>query len=172
MTRLASIGVVTGLCFLLFFLFYHERLAIATSVSTFPNRRQKGKRGNNILTTWEISITQLVATFIKFPYSSMTVMSISEKEDYRVAEEIFQENKSQIVVPNIIHQVKLGGLTMRPTWVEARSSCQQLHPTWEFKLWEDSEANEFVGRTYPQLYETYRNYPLGEFPHRKVKKIA
>jgi mannosyltransferase OCH1-like enzyme len=49
---------------------------------------------------------------------------------------------------------------MRPQWEEARSSCQRLHPKWDFKLWQDSEANAFVHEHYPQLYSAYINYPL------------
>lgn len=67
---------------------------------------------------------------------------------------------SEEAIPAIIHQVKLGDLTMRPAWQEARQDCLDLHPAWQFKLWQDEEANEFVQRHYPDLYGTYRQYPM------------
>jgi mannosyltransferase OCH1-like enzyme len=63
-------------------------------------------------------------------------------------------------VPAIIHQVLLGDLEMRPKWEQARSSCLELHPTWDFKLWKSHESNQFVQEYYPQIYSTYRYYPL------------
>jgi hypothetical protein len=65
------------------------------------------------------------------------------------------------VVPRVIHQVRLGGLAMRPAWEEARSSCLALHPAdqgWEFRLWEDAEGDAFVKAEYPELFDLYRGY--------------
>lgn len=69
--------------------------------------------------------------------------------------------RSVEVVPRIIHQVRLGGLAMRPAWKEARSSCLALNPPeagWEFRLWEDAEGDAFVQTEYPHLFELYRGY--------------
>lgn len=63
-------------------------------------------------------------------------------------------------IPKVIHQVKLGGLDMRPTWTAARQACLDLHPSWTFRLWEDKEADAFVNSQYPHLFDIYRGYPL------------
>ncbi|EPQ61256.1 hypothetical protein GLOTRDRAFT_113658 [Gloeophyllum trabeum ATCC 11539] len=66
------------------------------------------------------------------------------------------------VVPKIIHQVRLGNLTMRPKWQEAHDACTALHPPaagWEFRVWDDAAADAFVEQHYPQLFATYRGYP-------------
>lgn len=94
-----------------------------------------------------------MATFLKFPSSSRTIISIPDDTP---------DHCEHAVVPPIIHQVKLGGLVMRPTWQEARSSCQALHPDWTFRLWEDAEADAFVKEHYPQIFSVYHGYPLGE----------
>lgn len=69
--------------------------------------------------------------------------------------------KTMEVVPRVIHQVRLGGLAMRPAWEEARASCVALHPAsegWEFRLWEDAEGDAFVKADYPELFDLYRGY--------------
>lgn len=89
-----------------------------------------------------------------FPLSDVTVVPIDEK---RMAANGTGANR----IPTLVHQVKLGGLEMRPTWVEARQSCLDLHPSWTFTLWEDAEADAFVRERYPHLFDMYRAYPLG-----------
>lgn len=101
------------------------------------------------------AVPQLLATFTKFPYSSIHIESIT-------SETSVQDQERYDVVPSVIHQVRLGGLAMRPDWVKARRSCQTLHPTWTMHVWEDQSADEFVARHYPHLFSIYRGYPLGE----------
>jgi mannosyltransferase OCH1-like enzyme len=90
----------------------------------------------------------------------MTIMSIPSIDEPYVANNLTDRTS---VVPSIFHQVKLGGLAMRPSWTKAGRSCQRLHPSWTFLLWEDDDANSFVAQFYPGLYPTYRGYPLGEY---------
>lgn len=69
--------------------------------------------------------------------------------------------RTEEAVPRLIHQVRLGGLAMRPAWEEARASCLALHPAgegWEFRLWEDAEGDAFVKAEYPDLFDLYRGY--------------
>jgi mannosyltransferase OCH1-like enzyme len=112
-----------------------------------------------------ISFTpQLVSTFVLFPISGTPTLNVDSRftpEAIAALKEQPQSNDSAIV-PRIIHQVKLGGLKMKPTWTAARQSCLETHPQWEFKLWEDKEGDEFVKAHYPQIFDHYRGYKLGE----------
>ncbi|KAG8996474.1 hypothetical protein FRB94_008270 [Tulasnella sp. JGI-2019a] len=62
------------------------------------------------------------------------------------------------IVPRILHQVRLGGLPMRPKWTKARQSCLDLHGNWTIKMWEDDAADTFVLSNYPDLFDMYRGY--------------
>lgn len=86
------------------------------------------------------------------------------------------------VVPRIMHQIWLdehhppnghpqvaredadvaesrdGLLALPHKYWEARTCCTELHPGWEFKLWTDLEATEFVKEWYPQVFEHYVGY--------------
>ena len=67
-------------------------------------------------------------------------------------------------IPRVIHQVRLGGkgYPLRPSWQEAREACVALHPDWQFKLWEDDEADEFVKTEFgPDMFALYRSYEQG-----------
>lgn len=106
-----------------------------------------------------IRTLQLIATFVIFPRSDINVISVTSG-DYNFAISEDNSNVTSYKVPAIIHQVLLGDLEMRPEWKEARSSCQLLHPTWDFQLWHSNEATAFVKEHYPEIYSTYQNYPL------------
>ena len=111
-------------------------------------------------------VKQLVATFILFPLSGAVTLNVDaqlEEQRKRLSDKISSvATNNSLPIPAEIHQVRLGGLEMRPTWTEARQSCLDLHPHWTFRLWEDKEANAFVAEHYPDLFGTYRGYPLGE----------
>lgn len=68
------------------------------------------------------------------------------------------------IVPRIIHQVRLGDLAMKETWVVANKSCADFHPApaWRFELWDTDRANAFVAEQYPDLLETYLGYGQGK----------
>ncbi|PWN36465.1 uncharacterized protein FA14DRAFT_175781 [Meira miltonrushii] len=102
----------------------------------------------------------LLGTFIFFPFShTRTIVITPEGIRSRNKESLFNISNEQRI-PRIIHQVKLGNLKMQPKWIEARKSCIDLHPDWQFKLWEDEESGNFVNTQFPNLLETYLNYPL------------
>lgn len=65
------------------------------------------------------------------------------------------------ITPRIIHQVRLGNLTMKDTWKEANASCAALAPAeegWRFELWDTERANAFVAQEYPHILDTYLGY--------------
>lgn len=103
----------------------------------------------------------LLGTFLFFPISDTRTVVVTETGIRARNEEAIQSQSSnQQKIPRIIHQVKLGNLEMKPSWIEARKSCLDLHPEWQFKLWQDEEAGKFVNTQFPHLFETYINYPL------------
>lgn len=102
----------------------------------------------------------LLGTFFFFPISNTRTIFVTEAGMKARNEAFLSQNYNQQQIPRIIHQVKLGNLQMRPEWIEARKSCMDLHPDWQFKLWEDKEAGKLVNTQFPRLFETYINYPL------------
>lgn len=61
-------------------------------------------------------------------------------------------------VPRIIHQTwKTEHVPEQ--WKDAQQSCKDLHPEWEYRLWTDSDATDFIGREYPHLLASFRSYP-------------
>ncbi len=61
-------------------------------------------------------------------------------------------------VPRIIHQTwKTAEVPEK--WQEAQQSCKDLHPDWEYRLWTDSDAVEFIKQHYPHLLASFESYP-------------
>jgi hypothetical protein len=46
----------------------------------------------------------------------------------------------------------------RPGWNDARQHCLDLHPGWEYKLWTDETAAQFVREKYPHLEAMWQGY--------------
>ncbi|PWN34357.1 uncharacterized protein FA14DRAFT_148726 [Meira miltonrushii] len=102
----------------------------------------------------------LLGTFLFFPISDTRTVVVTEDVIRARNQASLSQSTDYERIPKIIHQVKLGNLEMQPKWIEARKSCMDLHPDWQFKLWEDEEAGKFVNTQFPHLFETYINYPL------------
>ncbi|KAJ6438872.1 MIPC synthase [Purpureocillium lavendulum] len=63
-------------------------------------------------------------------------------------------------VPRMIHQVYLdvqspANKTVPHPLEAARRTCESLHPTWEYKLWHNDEAREFIKSEYPPFLGVY-----------------
>jgi len=62
-------------------------------------------------------------------------------------------------VPPIIHHIHLGSSSSRnETLAACRESCLDMHPQYEFKLWTDKNAEEFVTREFPEILDTWHSY--------------
>lgn len=64
-------------------------------------------------------------------------------------------------VPKIMHQIYLSH--GRPNsklskYGPAIESCQELHPEWEFKMWEDESGAAFIAEHYPEISPHYLGY--------------
>lgn len=101
----------------------------------------------------------LIYTYVTFTFSPAPVLGHNDGWDLEKL--IPPSNASHELVPRVIHQVRLGSLQMKPTWIEANASCAALHPPeqgWRFELWDSGRANDFVRDEYPDLLETYLGY--------------
>ncbi|CEJ89794.1 hypothetical protein VHEMI05619 [[Torrubiella] hemipterigena] len=68
-----------------------------------------------------------------------------------------ESNNESTAVPKIIHQVALGNGTIAK-YEQAMESCRQLHPTWQFFLWTDTNATDFMAEMYPEISPHYNGY--------------
>ncbi|KAH0490912.1 hypothetical protein TgHK011_002359 [Trichoderma gracile] len=62
-----------------------------------------------------------------------------------------------VVVPKIIHQIALGNASVAK-YQAAISSCTDLHPEWEHRLWTDVNATAFIAEFYPDILPHYTGY--------------
>ncbi|KAF2092635.1 hypothetical protein NA57DRAFT_49950 [Rhizodiscina lignyota] len=61
------------------------------------------------------------------------------------------------LIPRIIHQTYVNE-SIPPHWEEARQSCLALHKDWEYNLWTDKKARDFIAQEYPWFLETFDGY--------------
>ncbi|KAG0641678.1 nucleotide-diphospho-sugar transferase [Tuber brumale] len=62
------------------------------------------------------------------------------------------------LIPKIIHQTWQNE-TVPEKWREAQQSCLDLHGDYEYKLWTNEKARDFVAKEYPWFIGTYDSYP-------------
>ncbi|MCJ1439740.1 MAG: hypothetical protein MMC23_000221 [Stictis urceolatum] len=62
------------------------------------------------------------------------------------------------VIPKIIHQTYKNTSVPEP-WIEPSSKCKEMHPDYEYMLWTDESAREFIADHYPLFLPTYDGYP-------------
>lgn len=63
------------------------------------------------------------------------------------------------VVPKIIHQTWKTATIPEGHWKDMNSLCTYMHPDWEFKLWTDEDARNFIATEFPEALENYDSYP-------------
>lgn len=71
------------------------------------------------------------------------------------------DDGKQQMIPRIIHQTYKNA-SIPEVWKEAQASCLALHTEkegWEYKLWTDKMALEFIQAEYPWFYDTFAGYP-------------
>ncbi|MCJ1341103.1 hypothetical protein MMC09_006399 [Bachmanniomyces sp. S44760] len=72
------------------------------------------------------------------------------------------------LIPKILHQTYKNE-SIPERWKEPHQQCQNLHAEdYEYKLWTDETAREFIANEYPWFIETYDNY---KFPIQRADTI-
>ncbi|KAF2114913.1 nucleotide-diphospho-sugar transferase [Lophiotrema nucula] len=67
-------------------------------------------------------------------------------------------NERPQLIPKIIHQTYVND-SIPTHWLGPQKSCLDLHPDYEYKLWTDKKAREFIAAEYPWFLETFDGYP-------------
>ncbi|KAF2670396.1 putative glycosyl transferase [Microthyrium microscopicum] len=65
---------------------------------------------------------------------------------------------TSLPVPPIMHQILLGSPKTNENVTIARKACVRMHPGYEFKLWTDDNAADFVAKEYPHLFDMWSSY--------------
>ncbi|KAF1983389.1 glycosyltransferase family 32 protein [Aulographum hederae CBS 113979] len=71
------------------------------------------------------------------------------------------------IIPKILHQT-YANESIPAHWIEPQQSCIDLHPEWEYHLWTDKKAREFIAAEYPWFLETFDGY---RFPIQRADAI-
>lgn len=61
------------------------------------------------------------------------------------------------LIPKIIHQTYINE-SIPDVWKQAQKSCIELHKDYEYKLWTDALAREFIATEYPWFLEVFDGY--------------
>ncbi|KAF2747745.1 glycosyltransferase family 32 protein [Sporormia fimetaria CBS 119925] len=61
------------------------------------------------------------------------------------------------LIPKIIHQTYVND-SIPEHWIAPQRSCLDLHKDYEYKLWTDKKAREFIAAEYPWFLETFDGY--------------
>jgi mannosyltransferase OCH1-like enzyme len=75
---------------------------------------------------------------------------------------LLQKNATNLVIPAIIHQtIKKESMleTMSKDWKDAYQSCRDKYPDYQYFLWTDENAREFIKKEFPEFLEVYDSYP-------------
>ncbi|RSL50219.1 hypothetical protein CEP53_008882 [Fusarium sp. AF-6] len=70
-------------------------------------------------------------------------------------------------IPRILHQT-CKNETIPEMWAEPQQSCLKAYSGFEYKLWTDERAREFLSSEYPWFLETWDTYP---FPIQRADAI-
>jgi hypothetical protein len=102
-----------------------------------------------------------ISTFVVFTFWPAPVLG--DGDGWDLVNLVAPPNATEIT-PRIIHQVRLGNLTMKEKWKEANASCIALNKPedgWRYELWDTERANAFVAAEYPDILDTFLGYPQG-----------
>jgi len=69
-------------------------------------------------------------------------------------------------IPKIIHQIWYQGYDKLPEkYHPMQQSWKEIHPHWEYYLWDQKKIEQLIEESYPDVYETYTKLP------RMIQKI-
>lgn len=110
-----------------------------------------------------ILITLSILAFcIHMVWTLLTLLFVTGAEDAISRAEIPGPNSTaplekDTLIPKIIHQTYKNE-TIPEVWRDAQKSCLDLHPDYEYILWTDLSAREFIREEYPWFLETFDGY--------------
>lgn len=156
-------------------------------------RQSRGKAGHS-WTLWVLTLLGLfvLGTFIVlstvkhfFGTNELDFITSEEVRAFRFeaalpfnasmppAEQLEEEQRTGLKrekIPRIIHQTwKTSSLPER--WVAVRKDCMRMLPDYEFKMWTDASAREFIQTEYPSFlatWDSYREFGLYRCGQRKL----
>lgn len=68
-----------------------------------------------------------------------------------------EQESYQPVIPRIFHQTAATDL-IPDEWIHSQKSCKEAYADFEYKLWTDELAREFIEAEYPWFVKTWDNY--------------
>lgn len=71
------------------------------------------------------------------------------------------------VIPKIIHQTYKND-SIPEVWISAQQSCIDLHPDYEYILWTNEKARDFIAKEYPWFLDTFDGY---KYPIQRADSI-
>ncbi|KAJ5206549.1 mannosyl phosphorylinositol ceramide synthase SUR1 [Penicillium cf. griseofulvum] len=90
----------------------------------------------------------------------VTLLFEDASADLIPASELTVDNVSSrpLMIPKILHQTYKNE-TIPDSWKDAQQSCINLHPDYEYILWTDRTADDFIATHYPWFLDTFEHYP-------------
>ncbi|KAF4983101.1 hypothetical protein FZEAL_1411 [Fusarium zealandicum] len=85
----------------------------------------------------------------------------------RQDETVSEPNPDRHAIPKIFHQTAATDV-IPENWVKPQQSCRDVYSDFEYKLWTDESARDFIEAEYPWFVDTWDNYP---FPIQRADAI-
>ncbi|KAL1964192.1 hypothetical protein VTN77DRAFT_7150 [Rasamsonia byssochlamydoides] len=104
----------------------------------------------------------IIAFLVRSVFTLLTLLFEDASADAIHRSDIPSPNSSLIetrpqIIPKIIHQTYKNE-SIPEHWVGPQRSCIELHPDYEYKLWTNEKAREFIAQEYPWFLDTYDGY--------------
>ncbi|ODV93585.1 hypothetical protein PACTADRAFT_51370 [Pachysolen tannophilus NRRL Y-2460] len=110
----------------------------------------------------------IVIIAVSQTFDLMTLLYDDSIKDSFTDEELYNSSSSQLqLIPKIIHQT-YKTRDIPEVWKAGQQACIDLHPDYQYILWTDEMAMEFIAREYPWFLETFKNY---KFPIERADAI-
>ncbi|KAF2457265.1 nucleotide-diphospho-sugar transferase [Lineolata rhizophorae] len=114
----------------------------------------------------------IVGYLVHSVWTLLSLLVVDGSEDAISRAELPAPNSPAItsqpqLIPKLIHQTYVNE-SIPERWKEAQQSCIDLHEDYEYRLWTDKKAREFIAQEYPWFLETYDAY---EFPIQRADSI-
>jgi len=114
----------------------------------------------------------VVAFLLHSVWTLLSLLVVDGSSDAISRAELPAPNSDRIderpmLIPKIIHQTYINE-TIPEVWRAGQRKCVELHSDYEYKLWTDKKARDFIAAEYPWFLETFDGY---EFPIQRADSI-